>query len=68
MAALTHLVAAAAAVQRWMLGGAGAASGTALTVTLAAFGLAYYPKLPLHVRFFPVSAIAGVAGALIAML
>lgn len=68
MAALTHLVAAAAAVQLWMLGGAGAASGTALTVTLAAFGLAYYPKLPLHVRFFPVSAIAGVAGALIAML
>ncbi|MEI6562714.1 MAG: UbiA-like polyprenyltransferase [bacterium] len=68
MAALTHLIAAAAAVQLWILTGTGLASGLALAVTLVAFGLAYYPKLPLHDRFFPVSAIAGIAGALIAML
>jgi len=68
VAALTHLVAMAAAVQLWVLIGAGLASGLALIVTLSAFALAYYPKLPLHVRFFPVSAIAGIAGAMIAML
>ena len=68
MAALTHLVAAAAAVQLWVLVGAGLASGLALVVTVATLTLAYYPKLPLHVRFFPVSAIAGIAGAMIAML
>ncbi len=68
MAALTHLVAAAAAMQLWLLMGAGIASGLALVVTLVALGLAYCSKLPLPVRFFPVSAIAGIAGALIAML
>ena len=68
VAALTHLVAAAAAVQLWVLVGAGLASGLALIVTIAAFALAYYPKLPLHVRFFPVSAIAGIGGAMIAIL
>jgi 4-hydroxybenzoate polyprenyltransferase len=68
VAALTHLVAAAAAIQLWVLIGAGLASGLALAVTIAALGLAYWSKLPLHVRFFPVSAIAGISGAMIAML
>jgi len=68
MAALTHLVAIVAAVQLWRLVGADLASGLALGVTCVAFGLAYYSKLPLHVRFFPVSAIAGIAGAMIAIL
>ena len=68
MAALTHLVAAAAAVQLWRLVGSGLASGLALFVTFIAFGLAYCSKLPLHVRVFPISAIAGIAGAMIAML
>jgi len=43
-------------------------AGLALLVTLGAFGLAYVDKLPLHVRFFPISAIAGIAGALIPLL
>lgn len=68
MAALTHLVAAAAAVVLWRLVGGGLASGVALVVTLAAFGLAYFQKIPVHVRFFPVSAIAGLGGAAIALL
>ncbi|MEI8138288.1 MAG: UbiA-like polyprenyltransferase [bacterium] len=68
VAALTHLIAAAAAIQLWVLVGGGLASGLALTVTIAALGLAYWSKLPLHARFFPVSAIAGIAGAMIAML
>lgn len=68
MAALTHLVAVAALVQLWIITGAGLKSGMALVVAVAAFGAAYYPKLPLHARFFPVSAIAGIAGALVAML
>lgn len=68
MAALTHLVGAAAAIQLWIYVGAGLNSGLALAVTLVALGLAYCSKIPLHVRFFPVSAIAGIAGAMIALL
>jgi 4-hydroxybenzoate polyprenyltransferase len=68
IAALTHLVAAMAAVQLWLLTGKSLPGGLALAGALAAFGLAYYPKLPLPARFFPVSAIAGIAGAMIAML
>ncbi len=68
VAAFTHLVAAAAAIKLWILLGSGLTSGLALIITLTALGLAYYSKLPLPVRFFPVSAIAGIAGALIAML
>jgi 4-hydroxybenzoate polyprenyltransferase len=65
VAALTHLAAVLAAVRLWWLSGAAAAGGLALGVTILAFGAAYLPTLPLPVRFFPVSAIAGIAGALI---
>lgn len=68
MAALTHLVAVVAIVKLWVLTGSGVPAGVALAVAIVAFGLAYYPKVPLHVRFFPVSAIAGIAGALVAVM
>ena len=68
MAALVHLLALGASAWLWWLVGGGIFAGLALLVTAAAFGLAYVEKLPLHVRFFPVSAIAGIAGALIPLL
>jgi 4-hydroxybenzoate polyprenyltransferase len=68
VAALTHLVAAGAMVELWRLTGRGGASGAALLVMLAAFALAYVPAIPVAVRFFPISAVAGVAGAAVALL
>ena len=68
VAAATHLVAIAAVARVGQLTGGGAASGLAFAVAVAAFGLAYVPRVPLPARFFPTSAIAGIAGALIPLL
>lgn len=68
LAGLTHLVAAGAITGLWWQGGGGLAAGIFLAVCLIAFGLAYWPALPLPARFFPTSAIAGVAGAIIPLL
>ncbi len=68
MAGLIHLVAITAAVRLWQITGGGITSGLALTVMLVAFTAAYHQKIPLPVRFFPISAIAGIAGALIPLL
>lgn len=67
VAALTHLLAFSALVMLWMMIG-GALPFTALLVSAAAFGAAYLPGIPVHVRFFPISAIAGIAGALVVLL
>jgi hypothetical protein len=39
-----------------------------LLVSAAAFGAAYLQRIPITVRFFPISAIAGIAGALVVLL
>lgn len=67
VAAVTHLVAFAALVLLWMSVG-GALSFIALLVSAGAFGAAYLQGIPVHVRFFPISAIAGIAGALVVLL
>lgn len=67
VAAFTHLVAFAALVLLWMSLG-GTLSFVALLVSAGAFGAAYLPAIPVHVRFFPISAIAGIAGALVVLL
>ena len=64
VAALTHLIAIFALiflVDGWV-------SGVAGVVSVVAFGAAYLPFIPVHVRFFPISAIAGIAGALVVLL
>ncbi len=68
VAAVVHLAAIAAGAALWRFSGGGFASGLAFAAAAAAFGLAYFQRLPLHVRFFPVSAIAGIAGSLIPLL
>ncbi len=65
VAALVHALAALLAVALWRLTGGGLCAALPLAVALGAFAAAYHPRLPLPVRFFPVSAIAGIAGALI---
>jgi 4-hydroxybenzoate polyprenyltransferase len=67
VAAVTHLVAFAALVLLWMSVG-GILSFIALLVSAGAFGAAYLQSIPVHVRFFPISAIAGIAGALVVLL
>lgn len=67
VAAVTHLVSFAALVLLWMPT-EGALSFIALLVSAAAFGAAYLPSIPVAVRFFPISAIAGIAGALVVLL
>ena len=47
----------------WALTGVSVMGGLALAVAAGAFLLAYWQRLPLPVRFFPVSAVAGIAGA-----
>lgn len=67
VAACTHLVSFAALVLLWMSVG-GTLSFIALLVSAAAFGAGYLQSIPVHVRFFPISAIAGIAGALVVLL
>ena len=67
VAAVTHLVSFAALVLLWMSVGGGW-SFIALLVSAGAFGAAYLQSIPVHVRFFPISAIAGIAGALVVLL
>lgn len=67
VAALTHLVSLASLVLLWMTVG-GILSFLALLVSAAAFGAAYLQSIPIPVRFFPISAIAGIAGALVVLL
>lgn len=67
VAALTHLAALTALVLLWRSIG-GTLSFAALSVSAAAFGTAYLPVIPVQVRFFPISAVAGIAGALVVLL
>jgi len=67
VAAVTHLLSFAALVLLWMSVG-GTLSFVALLVSAGAFGAAYLQSIPVHVRFFPISAIAGIAGALVVLL
>ena len=67
VAAFTHLIAFALLVLLWM-GFGGALSLLSLSVAAVAFGAAYVPTIPIAVRFFPISAVAGIAGALVVLL
>jgi len=68
MAAGVHGVAAVTALQLWRVTGGGMAAGMALIVTLLSLALIYYERLPLEFRFFPISAIASLAGSMIPLL
>ncbi len=68
VSALVHLTAIAAGVWLWLLVGGGIASGIAMAVAICGFAIAYWQRLPIAVRFFPVSIISGVAGAMVPLL
>ena len=64
VAAATHLVSVGAL--SFLV--SGRLSLLAAAVSVLAFGAAYVPRIPLPARFFPLSAIAGIAGALVVLL
>lgn len=68
IAAGVHLVALMAVFGLWKVTGMGLTSGVALAITGVTLATMYWERLPLAFRFFPVSAIAGIAGALIPLL
>ncbi|MDF7805817.1 UbiA-like polyprenyltransferase [Pontiellaceae bacterium B12219] len=67
VAAVTHLMAFAALVLLWIPTDSIWAT-LALLISAGAFGAAYLQRIPIPVRFFPISAIAGIAGALVVLL
>ena len=68
IAAGLHAGALAALVWLWRLGGGGAGSGAALVVAAGGFAAAYWPAVPLAARFFPISAVVGLAASLVCLL
>ena len=68
ISALVHLIAIGAGVWLWQLGGGGIISGIAMAVAIGGFMMGYWQRLPINVRFFPVSIISGVAGSMVPLL
>lgn len=68
VAALIHLLSASCAAALWVTLGAHILSAVAMLVTVGALAAAYWKRLPLTVRFFPVSAVAGIGGAMVVLL
>ncbi len=68
VAAFLHFIAFGSVVAMLLLMDAWVIAWGCLAVAGAAFVLAYVPAIPLPKRFFPLSAIAGVSGALVPLL
>jgi 4-hydroxybenzoate polyprenyltransferase len=68
IAALSHLIAMTALVLLWREIDGGFTSAAAMIVSAVAFAAAYNPRTPLPARFFPLSAIACIAGACTVLL
>ncbi len=65
VAALSHVAAFSALIGVTYIGGFGTVALILATVSAAGFVSAHLPTIPVAVRFFPISAVAGVAGALV---
>jgi len=68
VAAGAHVAAAAAIVALWWMGGQSWVAGLATVVAMGAMTMGYVPRIPLPVRFFPMSAIASVAASIVPIL
>ena len=68
VAAGVHTVALTALVLILLLSGGGGGAWFMLGVAALVFVLMYIPSIPVGTRFFPISTIAGIAGALVPML
>ena len=68
VAAAVHVAGLACLIALWLSLGAGVLSGVAVVISAAAFGVGYVQRIPVGVRFFPIFAIAGVAGSIAPLL
>lgn len=68
VAAGVHVVALAALAMLWRSTGGGWFGGAAFAVSAGAFVLGNMPSIPAAKRFFPISAIASVAGSAVPLL
>jgi len=68
VAAVVHAAAVAAAAWLWWRAGQTVLSAAALAVVAIGFAVAYCPRVPLRARFFPLSAVVGVAAAMVPLL
>lgn len=68
VAACCHVAAAGAVAMLWKTAGAGWLSGVTMGVSIAALATANIPALPAAKRFFPISAAASVAGAVVVLV
>jgi 4-hydroxybenzoate polyprenyltransferase len=68
VAALCHTVAFGCLTAVLLLTGGRAPAALALAASGLAMAAMYLPSIPLGIRFFPVSTIAGIAGALVPIL
>ena len=67
IAAISHIIAFIFLVLLWVING-GILSFICLLLSAISFSLAYKQSIPLNVRFFPISAIAGISGSLVVLL
>jgi len=68
IAAILHLVSVICLVIILLINNGEQASWISLAVAVVAFILMYVPIIPVGIRFFPISTIAGIAGALVPVL
>lgn len=68
VAAGVHTVALVAQVLILLISGGGGAAWFMLGLAAIVFVLMYIPNIPVGTRFFPISTIAGIAGALVPIL
>jgi len=67
-AAGVHLLAGVALVMLWRSAGGGLLAGAAMAISLSALVLCNLPTIPAAKRFFPISAAASIAGAIVALV
>ena len=68
LSAIVHAVGSGALIRLWFIMGAEIRPLIALLMALTALCVGYLQFLPLRARFFPASAVAGIAGAAIPLL
>ena len=68
IAAAVHIVGVICLVLTLCLTNGGTTAYIAIIAAVTAFVLMYVPLIPVAVRFFPISTVAGVAGSLVPML
>lgn len=68
VAMAVHLVGVSAMFWLWRLVGGGALPGVALSAVVGGTAMGHWRRIPAEIRFFPISPIVGIAGAMVPLL